>query len=259
MYRKITFLLLTFYSLTLISQELNLEKYKYIIVPTKFDFLKKADQYQTSSLVKFLFNKKGFTVFLDNEELPKEFIQNRCNALTAIAVDKSSLFTIKNALVIKDCFGKVVYESKAGSSKLKDYKRGYQEAIKAAFNTMSDFEFSYNPSKVDVVENVKEVETIVKKDAVKVVPTPKKPVKKVVVKQQENIDKLPILYAQPKDNGYQLVNTKPEVVFIILKTSKVDFYIIKNKSGTLYKVDNSWVAEYYVNGDLVKEKYEIKF
>ena len=63
MIKKITFLLALIYSTIQFSQELNLEKYQYIIVPDQFSFLKSVDQYQTSSLTKFLFEKKGFKVF----------------------------------------------------------------------------------------------------------------------------------------------------------------------------------------------------
>ena len=40
----------------------NLNDYKYVLVPEKFDFLKSNDQYQLNSLTKFLLQKKGFTV-----------------------------------------------------------------------------------------------------------------------------------------------------------------------------------------------------
>ena len=46
----------------------SINNYKYVIVPSKFDFVKGKDKYQTSSLTKFLFNKYGFTAFLDDEE-----------------------------------------------------------------------------------------------------------------------------------------------------------------------------------------------
>ncbi len=50
----------------ILSQKKNLNSYKYIIVNNKFDFLKKVDQYKTSSFLKFLFKKEGFTVYLSN-------------------------------------------------------------------------------------------------------------------------------------------------------------------------------------------------
>ncbi|MGY0425733.1 MAG: hypothetical protein ACWIPI_02745 [Polaribacter sp.] len=68
-----------------------------------------------------------------------------------------------------------------------------------------------------------------------------------------------VLYAQPKENGFQLVNMKPAVVFTIFKTSLKDIFIIKDKNGTLYKKDGSWIAEYYENGKLIGKQYQIKF
>ena len=70
---------------------------------------------------------------------------------------------------------------------------------------------------------------------------------------------LPVLYAQPKENGYQLVNAKPEVVFIILKTNSKDRFIIKNKNGNLTKTNGVWVAEFYEDSILKVKKYQIKF
>ena len=68
-----------------------------------------------------------------------------------------------------------------------------------------------------------------------------------------------MLYAQAKSNGFQLVNTTPEVVFIILKTNIKDVFVIKGKNGIIYKNGNIWVAEYYENTKLVVKQYHIKF
>ena len=86
-------------SITINAQEINLDKYQYIIVASKFDFLKKTDQYQTSSLTKFLLEKKGFKVYLENENYPKEIIENRCLALFASVTNES------NMLRTLDCLG----------------------------------------------------------------------------------------------------------------------------------------------------------
>ena len=64
MHRFRVTILLVFTSLILVGQEINLDKYKYIIVSDKFHFVKEVDGYQTSSLTKFLLEKKGFQVFL---------------------------------------------------------------------------------------------------------------------------------------------------------------------------------------------------
>ena len=70
---------------------------------------------------------------------------------------------------------------------------------------------------------------------------------------------LDILYAQPKINGFQLVNMKPEVVFIVLKTNVEDVFIIKGKNGILYKNGDNWFSEFYENNQLVRKEYQIKF
>jgi hypothetical protein len=49
-----------------LAQEKKAPNYKYIIVPERFSFLKQNDQFQTSSLTKFLLKKNGFTVVLDS-------------------------------------------------------------------------------------------------------------------------------------------------------------------------------------------------
>jgi hypothetical protein len=67
------------------------------------------------------------------------------------------------------------------------------------------------------------------------------------------------LYAQKMKNGYQLINTKPEIVFSILKTNVENVYIIKDKNGILYKKNNNWVAEYLENDELMTKTYQIKF
>lgn len=274
MIKKLLFISFVFLISKTFSQEINLDKYQYIIVPEKFDFVNEIDKYQTSSLTKFLLEKKGFKVFLSNETMPEALAKDRCKSLFAEVKDKSSMLTTKAIIEVKDCFGKTVYASKIGKTKFKEYKRGYQDAIRKAFETMTDFNYSYNPDVVNISKELKEVkEKAPKVKENKLVketknievniesPKPNKIIKteKVTKKVEEQINSLPILYAQPKEDGYQLINTKPEVVFIILRTSKSDFYIIKNKSGTLYKNDEVWVAEYYENGTLKKENYQIKF
>ena len=135
MIKKISFFLLLLTSTSIISQEVNLEKYQYIIVANKFDFLKKIDQYQTSSLTKFLLEKKGFKVFLEDENLPEEMVNNRCLSLLARVIDESSILTTKNRIQFEDCYGKVVYISNVGKSKQKVYKKAFQEAIRRAYET----------------------------------------------------------------------------------------------------------------------------
>lgn len=267
MIKKTVFFLTLLMSISMYCQKNSSNKYQYILVPVKFDFLKDTDKYQTSSLTKFLFKKKGFKVFLSNEKLPTVLNNDRCLALFASVVDESSVLTIRTSIEIKDCFGKVIYKSKKGKSKVKDYKKGYQEAIRNAFDSMDDFEYNYDSSLLvnsqmeeePYTDNRREdIAEIVVKPISNVLLTPE--LKENAVKQ-ENISSigLPVLYAQAIENGFQLVNKKPEVVFLILRTSIKDVFMIKNKKGNFYKNGNNWLAEYYEGDRLVKKEYQVKF
>jgi hypothetical protein len=75
----------------------------------------------------------------------------------------------------------------------------------------------------------------------------------------KNLESINILYAQPKENGFQLMNLKPTVVFVILKTNVKDVFILKGKNGLFYKKERFWIAEFYEDGNFIEKKYQIKF
>ncbi|WP_435262111.1 hypothetical protein [Tenacibaculum sp. nBUS_03] len=246
--KKIFFILL-FVTTTVFCQK-KVNDYKYVIVPTRFDFLKQEDQYQANSLTKFLFKKYGFNVFLDNEKLPKELGDNRCLALTGTIKDDSGMFTVKTIVQLKDCYNNIVFTSKIGKSKLKDYQKGYHEAIRDAFKSVQAIKYKYNSNKIQVVDiPKKEIEAPVIESA-KVIGAAA--TKKVSIDSN-------VLYAQPINNGFQLVNTKPERVYEILKTSVKDVFVFKNKKGILFKNENAWTAEYYEKDMKIVKHFTIKF
>lgn len=253
MIKKIAFSLLFLLTISTYSQQKTLNNYKYIIVPDKFEFLKKSDQYQTSSLLKFLLEKKGFVVYLSNDEaLPKELVVNRCLALNADIIDYSSMFTVKSKIQLKDCYNTVIYTSAEGKSKEKDYKKSYHEAIRKAYASMEDIDYNYSA-------NEKITKKVVKKKPEVVLPVEEVVSSTKIIKDEGASINLETLYAQEKPTGYQLVNTTPTIIFQVLKTNLKDVFIIKGKNGILYKSENRWVAEYYENDRLVLKNYTIKF
>lgn len=247
--KKILFIALFITTASFAQKTIN--NYKYVIVPTKFDFVKGKDKYQTSSLTKFLFNKYGFKAFLENEKLPEETVNNRCLVLTGVIKDDSGLFTTKSIVELRDCYNKVVFTSQVGRSKEKDYKKAYHEAIRNAFKSIEALKYKYVPLQEDIVTKAKEV------TAVTVVPTVVESKVAEVIEKPANTKEQ--LFAQPVANGFQLVNMKPEVVFQVLKTNVKDVFVIKDKNGILYKNGNSWFAEYYNKGDKIEKQYHIKF
>ncbi len=262
------------------QQTVNLNKYKYLVVDSKFDFVKQIDGYSTSSFTKFLFKKKGFEVYLDNEEFSQDLAQNGCKALYAEVKDNSGFLKTRSYIEITDCKGKLLFRSKEGVSRLKDYARAYREAIREAFQDVVKLPYEYDPSlseqtSVVTTETIKEEPkpvVAVKKEAKKevkkapVMVVKEVPVKKSVVKPIEESklkakkeEKIAVLYAQPNENGFQLVNTKPAIVFVLLKTNNPQKFIIKDKNGTLTRNGDVWIAEYYADGQLTTERYQVKF
>ena len=228
----------------------NLNNYKYVVVANKFDFLKKADQYQTSSLTKFLFNKYGYTSFLDIDKLPDELISDKCLSLYAAVNNESTMFTTKVNLILKDCNDRIVYKSAVGKSKEKDYKKTYHEAIRNAFKDpkINNYSFKPTPKKNSIPKATPVVKTIVTK----------KPLIDNSIKETKVVANN-ILYAQAIHNGFQLVDTTPKVIFRILKSNQENVFIIENKNGILYKKGSKWLAEFYENSVLIQKEYQINF
>lgn len=254
----LTFLLLLVLVLKTNAQIEKLNEYKYVIVSTKFDYLKKPNQYQTSSLVKFLLKKNNFNVFLSDDILPADVAANRCLAATVLVTDDSSLFKTKNYIEFKDCYGNLIFKSEQGSSKDKDYKKAYHEAIRNAHKSMFTFQYKFDGT-------LKNNPVLVKDEVVKIT-APKtnlikkrktKSEKKETIKTKETTIK--VLYAQSKTNGFQLVNTQPKIVFELLNTSKKEVFVIKDKNGLFYKKNNVWVAEYYLSNKKIIATYQVKF
>ena len=248
------------------GQEKKVNNYKFIVVPDQFNFLKKKDEYKTSSLTKFLLKKNGFTVFLNSEQYPKDLIDNPCSGLKALVLDKSSMFKVKVIIELRDCSNRLLYTSDEGVSKLKEYKKGFQEAIRNAHASMIDV--VYEPFLLEPIGKDKKEIVTVNPVLVKEVKEVKLEVELPVINNIEeaaqvsptnNIALDSTLYAQPKENGFQLINLKPQVVFVILNTSVKGVFVIKDKNGLLYKKGENWIAEFYEGGEIVVKKYNIKF
>lgn len=275
MKKVLLFLILAVSMNTSWSQTENFNKYKYLIVDSKFDFVQQVDGYKTSSFTKFLFKKKGFDAYLDNEEFNDDLAQNSCKALYAEVKDNSGFLRTRSVIEITDCKGKLLFKSTEGTSKQKDYAKAYRESIRKAFESVIAIPYTYDPSLLEDASLVTTSQKINKgtegknlniesnKEPIKVVQEVNVsatavilPKKKLEVSTENTYQ---TLYAQPNENGYQLVNTKPSIVFVLLKTNTPQKYIIKDKNGTLTKNGEIWIAEYYENGVLTTKRFQVKF
>ncbi|MBU3821880.1 hypothetical protein KO566_07385 [Flavobacteriaceae bacterium XHP0103] len=281
---KFLSIITTCFIVTNVFSQASLNDYKYIIVPQKYEFLKEADQYQVNSLTEFLFNKYGFQAFMEGEEYPDDLNENRCLALTSDVTKDSALFKTKLQIILKNCNGLVVYTTKIGETREKDYARAYNEALRNAFEELETIDYKYVPSnktsvaasakaepKPEVAQEIQqlreEIESLKQeKEEVASVPTEQKSVNTqavvpVAAASSSELSKevKDVLYAQQIENGFQLVDSSPKVVYKIRNTSLENVFMVEDKNATLYKKGDNWVLEYYENDVLKQEALNIKF
>jgi len=122
-----------------------LDSYKYIIVPKRFDFLRKENQYRVNSQTKYLFEKNGFTTLLKGQDYPDDLLANPCLGAEANVIDESNSFTSKVRISLTNCQDEVVYTSEQGKSKEKEYAKSYSLALENAFKSIAQMGYQYNP------------------------------------------------------------------------------------------------------------------
>lgn len=223
------------------------EKYEYVIVPSQFDFQKSQNQFNINLLVKSFFESEGFTVYYDTDELPNELVNNRCKAIYANAIQDSNMFSTKIIVQIKDCQNKILIESFEGTSREKAYEAAYKEAFQFALTSLKgQLNFKNNFEKKEVEEKPVIVEDVV----AEVIPaTPQK---------STNPNQL---FALPIENGYKLVDSVPNVIYIIQNSSEGNVFIASKGGihGVFQKKINGWYFDYYQDGKLISEKVSVKF
>lgn len=240
-------LMLLFISSFGFSQSIN--DYKAVVIPLKYDFMKSDNQYRLATLTKFNLNKAGFEAFYANEAVSENY--NRCDLLYIDVVKENGFLVTKLYVTFKDCYGKIVFTSDIGRSKTKEYDLAYSEALNQAFLSVKALNYKYN-GKVSTTQNTTS-------QAVAVAPAVAS--NNAVVNTVVNSNDPNLLYAQPTETGYQLIDKTPKVVMKLMKTSRPDSFIaIKGDiQGSLNAKDNEWYFEYYKNDKLVSEKVVVKF
>lgn len=237
------FVLLLFWVNMVVGQN-TINHYKYIIVPSQFSFLQEKNEYKLNTLTKLLFEKYGFIVFFDNEELPSEILNSNCDKLYADLISTGNFTRTKLQVVLKDCKKNIVYQTVVGISKDKVYKVAYTQALRDAFRSFDTLHYRYAPN-----GQQNEIGKIAA------------PANTAVILTETFEQTSETLYAQPISSGFQLVDATPQVVMKIYKTSSPSTYsaVKGTTQGILLLKDNQWFFEYYQNDTLVSEKVNVKF
>ena len=223
----------------------NVNNFKAVIVPLKFDFIRTNNQYRGFTISKSYLTTAGFPAYYSNEILPKEYT-DRCDLLYYDIVKENAFLATKMYIELKDCTGKLIFKSQTGYSKEKDTELAYSDAIKKAFVSVANLHYKYDTS--SVAGPVAEVKSEVAPTVVSTVP--------VIEKSTSDL-----LYAQATATGYQLVDASPKVVYKLYKTSRSDLFIATKgiSVGVLIQKDNQWFFEYYESNTLVSEKVAVRF
>ncbi len=240
--RIVIFFILGMYASLNYAQS-ELDAYKYIIVPKKYDFLKEEDRYQINSLTKFLFEKKGFKTIFEDETYPADLLQNPCLGAIAYVVDDSSMFTTKLYIELKDCYNKTIYTSTEGKSKEKEYKKTYNEGVRRAFSSIAEMDYSFNPAAIAANKQAEQV-TIPQPS----VATPTSEVPEVLVSVVPAT--VPVILSESdmkKEMADAEVAVEPIIENSILKSyknEKISFFIMNQNQKLIAVVNESKIGNY---------------
>ncbi|MBS3993310.1 MAG: hypothetical protein KGZ87_06310 [Bacteroidetes bacterium] len=245
-------------SVITLNAQTDLNAYKYVTIPNRFDFQKSDDAYQVNSLLKFLFNKKGFEAFLTNEIFPIDFKTNPCLSLNAKVVDESNMFKTKVFIELYNCQNQLVLKTELGESREKELKKGFQEAVRIAFTTIENMPYKFTDDKriKDIIvlpeikntinEPVKASQEVIQVDEIPVpennevaAMTDKKYQEKVIV-IAENAAKIKVpsiegvfasaaktIAIAKQGNQYIISDKQQNVIGILYPTSQANYFILK--------------------------------
>ena len=219
----------------------NLNEYKYAILPSKFAFSKEENAHNLNAISKMYLQKYGFETYFHNEAAPDEFILSYCNKIFVDVTENSSIFITKLKITIKDCKGTILATSEQGTSKEKEYRVAYNEALRMAFDNFSILKtHQFQPSQ-------KSLGMI------------GEPIQKEIAQGQIAEKKYNVIATE---TGYNLITVASDYkLFQLFKTTSNDIYLAKRDfiSGVLLKKDSNWFFEYYEGTVLKSEKINITF
>jgi hypothetical protein len=272
----------------------NINDYKYLVVPTTFDFVDEKDKYRLNTLTRYLFKENGFTTFYNEEKLPEDLFENRCLALYADVKNIANSFTVKIQIELLDCEGNLVFVSDIGKTKIKNYAKGYPIAIREAFESIVFLNYKYKPSQaaqeaskklisnteaLNRVESQKEKEAITEikrlqeevnslkqKEKLKALAEKEGVLKKESAQKKGIIKDTDIaqkeddtLLANPIKNGFQIMDANSTEFMVLLYSGSPDIYIVKGQDALVFKKENAWMYALNDGSGLTVKQINLKF
>ena len=104
--KKILVIFIVLFSIASFSQQ------QIILISNKYEFQKEPNSYNINNMLKAILVSNNYQVYFEDEVLPLEIAQNKCNALKGVLVDKSNVFLTKVKLFLKvKCFLWMFFDS----------------------------------------------------------------------------------------------------------------------------------------------------
>ncbi|MFN8274321.1 MAG: hypothetical protein U0X58_05500 [Flavobacteriaceae bacterium] len=219
------------------SAQRDINSYQYVIVPAKFDFLKKENQYNLNTLTKMYFEKYGFKVYMSNAT-PLEILSNKCDNLYVSVAETGNFMKTKMQVFLLDCKKDTISQSQIGTSKEKDFNVSYNLALREALKSLDQLNYHYVPD-------------------TKLTETTTKPVDTPLASEPKAVFSL---QAKATANGYELVDSSGKTIMKLLKTSRSDMFTAfkSGQQGALILKNKTWFFEYYQGEQFVSEPVEVK-
>lgn len=222
---------LLFLSLNVSAQNGVFDDYKYIIIPTKFEIQDKENDFQLNTLVRQLFKQEGFDVYMDTELLPDEYQNDPCAGLRVQLDKRFNILQTYITINMYNCKNKVVFLSE-GSSREKDFRTGYHEAIRMAFRKVesANYTLNTNPSTKVTQENT----SLSKEERIEM--------RKQTVRDQSDVFNFngETLYFFPVDDNIHIYDANAyDIVAKLSPINKTMFiYNSDDKDGVMTKKEN---------------------
>lgn len=234
--KKISLVIFTAYSMLAFSQKVS--DYKYVSLPPKFVTFK--EDFGLADMLTKALKSKNYTIIpYDKLQWPAEAQANPCGVLMADVVNDSGLLRNRVLLQFKDCNDKVISSTK-GSSNIKEFKEGFQDALKQTFVSVSPSSPAVPTTAVNTTATISSGAETKETETTSSVASDNNAVK-------FSNGKIDVMKVQLDSNQFILVNANSSSPYATFKTTtKADVFRVKLQNGDI-------TLGYYESGNIVIE------
>ena len=188
-------------------------------------------------MLKAILVSNNYQVFFEDEVLPAEIAQNRCNALTGVLLDISNLFVTKLKFQILDCNNNLLFETDEVRTKEKDIQNAYIETIKLLSPELKKYSGT----------------VIQEKD---VVATPEID-ERLKISEFKTFLNCSVQKSLDYSRDFEIEGTEQNVLLFLQKTKNPNVFVAykEGANGIFTKTGNKGIFEYYFEGKYMVEEY----